>query len=46
MEIDKLIEGAGTVRFINAQRIEWFCHIKEWTKQDQLEAIRLETHGN
>jgi hypothetical protein len=36
MEIDKLIEGADVVRFINAQRIEMLGHLKEWTKKDQL----------
>jgi hypothetical protein len=36
MEIDKLIEGADTVRYIKAPRIKWLGISKEWTKQDQL----------
>ena len=37
MEIDKLIEGADTVRFIKAQRIKWLGLIK---RRDQARPIR------
>jgi hypothetical protein len=44
MEIDKLIESADIVRFINAQRIKWLRYIQ---RMDQARPdIRLETYGN
>jgi hypothetical protein len=37
VKIDKLIEGADTVRFIKAQRIEWLGHIQ---RMDQARPIK------
>jgi hypothetical protein len=37
MEIDKLIEGADIMRFINAQRIKWLEHIQ---RMDQARPTR------
>jgi hypothetical protein len=37
MEIDNLIEGAGIVRYINAQRIKWLGHIQ---RMDQARPTR------
>jgi hypothetical protein len=36
MEINKLIEDAGIVRFIKAQKLNAWDISKEWSKQDQL----------
>ena len=36
MEIDKLVEGADIVRFINAQNSNDWGITNEWTEQDQL----------
>ena len=38
MEIDKLIEGAGVVRFIKAQIIKWLGHIQ---RMDQARPTRI-----
>jgi len=37
MEIDKLTEGAGIVRFIKAQRIKWLGHVQ---RRDQARPTR------
>jgi hypothetical protein len=37
MEIDKLIEVADIVRFINAQRIKWLSHMQ---RMDQARPTR------
>jgi hypothetical protein len=37
MELDNLIEGAGIVRFIKAQRLKWLGHIQ---RMDQARPTR------
>jgi hypothetical protein len=46
MEIDKLVESADIVRFIQAQRIKCWGISNDWTKQDQPKTIRLDTYEN